>query len=467
MKTNLAILKPTLQEELTLFKAIARQITKHELDDEQARWFLAEERIQLRRLANLGVLAHQPAIMAVTKTTDIEKDILVRSILAQKVGHNIKVDKLYDEYEARDKTNNTSLDTKMKIRKAKISLIKPIKWKRRYAEGPRGEGQEQQDEGEEGTQGRSEYQSRKLQCTRCDAFQETRKIQLHTPQGYRDVHCKACGRHERCLKNKCQCGTVWHRCPLHRIDPPVHATRKGVKKEGKSTDKKDDKEGKKLSSWRKAPETRTKDINQRQTARRKMRKKVENEDDHNRNVKFVVSTAAPAEAILQRFRAKIKAGAAKEEQPQAAPLRQQVSREEGRAAKKDNEEDGQEHAEHLDHEGGDETRRKRKRIEDHCDDESRHTSWRGRTNSRALRTEDRKTLIENLKHEAAQQVQDKNSRIQGIVQEKGDEQSRGDKNDGTSSNRAPPRSNVCTYISRRRKDEAESITRLISHMRPP
>ena len=105
---------------------------------------------------------------------------------------------------------------------------------------------------------------------------------------------------------------------------------------------------------------------------------------------------------------------------------------------------------------------KRQRLEDYCDQENKQASWRGRAKLRAMRTEDRRAAIDNLKPEVAQQVQLKNSRIPCNTEEKGDEHGRGDHNDRTSSARAPPRINTCMIIKGRRKDEAECINRLIS-----
>ena len=200
-RSNFAIIKPTLQEEITLFKRIVRQIAKHEMDEEKSGWFQVEERTHLRRLASLGVLAHQPAIKAITKTTDDEKDILVRSIMAQKAGHCTKAGKLYEDYKKWDKEEGDPPNV-IKIKKAKIAMMAPVKWKRRIVETQTAEeGAAAEDANHQGSPGQKGYRSRSIQCTRCGSFQETWKMQLHTPQGYRDIHCKACGKHERCLKN--------------------------------------------------------------------------------------------------------------------------------------------------------------------------------------------------------------------------------------------------------------------------
>ena len=74
------------------------------------------------------------------------------------------------------------------------------------------------------------YASRMLACTRCHAWQETKWKQLRTKEGFRAIHCKACGKQERTSANICQCGNVWHECPTHREEPSTHHSKKGVVK---------------------------------------------------------------------------------------------------------------------------------------------------------------------------------------------------------------------------------------------
>jgi hypothetical protein len=40
------------------------------------------------------------------------------------------------------------------------------------------------------------------------------------------VHCRNCGRQERCARNCCQCRVLWHHCHIHRVDPEKHVSRK-------------------------------------------------------------------------------------------------------------------------------------------------------------------------------------------------------------------------------------------------
>ena len=52
---SIAVTEPTYDQELKLVKAIVRQIARHEIDDEQKKWFQMETRAKLRSLAMLGV----------------------------------------------------------------------------------------------------------------------------------------------------------------------------------------------------------------------------------------------------------------------------------------------------------------------------------------------------------------------------------------------------------------------------
>ena len=48
------VAKPTLDQEIKLFKSIMRQVMRHEASTRHAKWFQAEGRARLRRLARLG-----------------------------------------------------------------------------------------------------------------------------------------------------------------------------------------------------------------------------------------------------------------------------------------------------------------------------------------------------------------------------------------------------------------------------
>ena len=93
-----ATVLPVLNEELTIFKAIARDIMHREASFEEGSLFKAEKRDKIRRLAGLGVLAHQPAFAAYCEVGDEERGNFIRCIMQQKDGPNAKVLKPVDEH---------------------------------------------------------------------------------------------------------------------------------------------------------------------------------------------------------------------------------------------------------------------------------------------------------------------------------------------------------------------------------
>ena len=78
-----AVSEPTLDEELKTFKAIVRHITKYEIEPKAAMRFTADNRPRLRRLGNLGINGHQPAIAAYCKMTRDEKGKVIDAIIKQ------------------------------------------------------------------------------------------------------------------------------------------------------------------------------------------------------------------------------------------------------------------------------------------------------------------------------------------------------------------------------------------------
>jgi predicted metal-binding protein len=220
-----------MDEELKLFKAIVRQIMRHEAGPREAKWFLVEGRARLRRLAKLGATGHQPAFAAYCKTNLEEKQAVTEAILGQKVGANVKAMKNYTEFRQRAReAEQPSRDTIL-VKLARIAFGAAPRWKRIVQMGPAnhdgapGGGTEPEDED------KINYSTRMIACTRCGSRQETRWMQLRTREGFRAVHCRACGRQERTASNTCQCELVWHQCPTHRIDPAVHMSKKGAKRE--------------------------------------------------------------------------------------------------------------------------------------------------------------------------------------------------------------------------------------------
>ena len=80
-----ATTKPVFQEELAMFRAIISDIAVHEAKHDDAMIFKIEQRQHLRRLAGIGVPAHQPAIAAYCKITEEEREKVTLCILQQKL----------------------------------------------------------------------------------------------------------------------------------------------------------------------------------------------------------------------------------------------------------------------------------------------------------------------------------------------------------------------------------------------
>ena len=125
-------------------------------------------------------------------------------------------------------------------------------------------------------------------------------MQLYTHEGFRGIHCKSCGRQERCLYNECQCGTVWHQCLKHRVDPPVHASRKGIKKV--KAKKQKGKVRMQESSMRKAPNTEPK---KETTNTRRQFCRIGKAKTLQRHFTIKASTNPPRAEMVARIRRKV------------------------------------------------------------------------------------------------------------------------------------------------------------------
>ena len=127
-----AIPKPLYHDELKRFKAIVRQIARHELGPKQAILFLMEDRSRIRRLARLGVYGHQPGIAAHVKTSEKEEEAIVESIVTQKVGSNHKTMKNTKAFAAQ---RQEEPDSKIRIRVARLMTSTVIRWKKAKKRG--------------------------------------------------------------------------------------------------------------------------------------------------------------------------------------------------------------------------------------------------------------------------------------------------------------------------------------------
>ena len=221
--------KPTLDEELKTFKAIVRHIAKYESEPEANRWFQADNRPSLRRLGNLGINGHQPAIAAYCKMTGNEKEKVADAIMKQTVASNLEAEKQIAEHRERRKQDQGS---KIIIRIAKVAVGASVRWQRKHTQkGSNGTNIDESNRISE----EAKYHTRMIACTRCGMEQETKGKQLKINAGFRAIHCKNCGKQERVLRNKCSCKAIWHQCPLHKIDPPFHSSKTGNKRKNSDT----------------------------------------------------------------------------------------------------------------------------------------------------------------------------------------------------------------------------------------
>ena len=137
---------------------------------------------------------NQPAICAFVKTSALEKRMLTRSILVQKLGSNAKSVKAYDDLD--EKQQKGEEEEKILIKYARIGLGAMVKWTRkigRTSSSPMEEGEGRQPDGSQSKdQQREAGYSLMLSCSRCGESQETKRMQLRTPQGYRAIHCRSC-----------------------------------------------------------------------------------------------------------------------------------------------------------------------------------------------------------------------------------------------------------------------------------
>ena len=98
LQASATVLLPALQEGMSRLKQVIIEIAKHETSDLDRMLFVVEERQHLRRLAGLGVLAHQPAIAGQCKITDEERLEVATRIVQQKVGIKPKTIKAVEDF---------------------------------------------------------------------------------------------------------------------------------------------------------------------------------------------------------------------------------------------------------------------------------------------------------------------------------------------------------------------------------
>ena len=108
LNETIVVTKPTLDEEIKLFEAIVRHVTKHEAEQEKAKWFRADTRASLRRLSDLGVSGHQPSIMAYCQMAKSEKGQFVEAIPKQRVANNKKAEAMLEGHRDMQKKDDAS-----------------------------------------------------------------------------------------------------------------------------------------------------------------------------------------------------------------------------------------------------------------------------------------------------------------------------------------------------------------------
>ena len=144
--------------------------------------------------------------------------------MTQKAGTTTKVLKLLTDFtknkSSTDPHTNTTNHT-IKIKWGQIATHHAVKWSRTWNTHV----QDPLTSDLASKHGKG-YTIRTLACPRCGHPKETQWMQLRSAKGYRDIHCEACKLHERCTHHMCQCRLIWHQCPLHRVDPAVHKSRK-------------------------------------------------------------------------------------------------------------------------------------------------------------------------------------------------------------------------------------------------
>ena len=90
----------------------------------------------MRRLGLLGVEGNQPALNVFVQATAVEKEMLTRSIVVQKIGSNAKAIKEYDEWAERQRGReqvDDEADTYL-IKYARVASGATVRWKRKVAE---------------------------------------------------------------------------------------------------------------------------------------------------------------------------------------------------------------------------------------------------------------------------------------------------------------------------------------------
>ena len=307
--------KPSLAEELQLFKAIIRHITKHELGASQKDWFSMEQRSHFRRLAPLGIEGNQAALACFCKLDSDEEEAISTAIIQQKMGANPKAIRTHKDLRADQGSQEKAL-----YKKTRIAMGVPARWKRRIAYGNHAD-DDPEDRGDFADTVRGDaqegdeltYTSRLLACKGCGHQQETKWMQLRTKEGYRAIHCPACHKQQRSQSNHCQCGVIWHHCAVHRVDPAAHRSRRAPKKteiEKKASDREVDSRSKKAKTAvaieKPPPEVDDEDPIRHKKGARKTAGKGKQRGHTLKLARGLQSMYPPKEGLIERLRERLK-----------------------------------------------------------------------------------------------------------------------------------------------------------------
>ena len=72
--------RPSLAEEINVFKRIVQHVARQDMAKEQAAMFRAEDKQHYKRLKNLGLLGHQAAIQANCEIDPVTQEIIEEAI---------------------------------------------------------------------------------------------------------------------------------------------------------------------------------------------------------------------------------------------------------------------------------------------------------------------------------------------------------------------------------------------------
>lgn len=171
--------------------------------------FRASEKHADKRLHHLGIKGGQPATQALSVRTEQQNHKIVDATVAQRTGASIA--------ETIKRVRDGDLHMGARVKWARIETHIVVGRKRTIAPE-----KSIVDDHEHSRVELPQYLERYLICNVCGDQRETKFIQSRTPNGYRAILCLKCHIQRWSGWMNCVCGTCWHQCTLHRVDPPFH-----------------------------------------------------------------------------------------------------------------------------------------------------------------------------------------------------------------------------------------------------